>query len=210
MLRECSTHGPFRGAECEECGEEGRFIMNDRELDHLGRIMAGILRHFPDRFDLEMDPRGWVDIEDMCEAIRDRRDRFHWLRVRHIESVCETDPKGRYELDAGFVRATYGHSLKLDMDLPTEGVPDTLFYPVAEEELELVLDRGLTPSDRAMVHLSETYENALSAGLRRVENPIILEIDAARAISDGYPIFSAGKTVYTTENVPGDYITQTE
>lgn len=209
MLRECESHGYFRGTECPECGHEGRFLMSDRELDHLGRIMAGVLRHFPDRFDLEMDENGWVVLDDMCEQVRIRRDRFHWLRPRHVEAIAATDPKGRYDIsEDGLIRATYGHSMKLDLDLPTDNIPDALFYPVAEEELDIVLDRGLTPSDRAMVHLSESYENALSAGLRRVENPIILEIAARKAREDGHTIYKAGKMVYTAESVPPEYITR--
>lgn len=210
MLRECPDHGYFRGAECSECGVEGDFLMNDEELNHLGRIMAGILRHFPDRFGLEMDPHGWVDLEAMVESIQEKRDRFHWLRPRHVNAVAATDPKGRYEIEDERIRATYAHSLELDWEFPTDGIPDTLYFPVAEEELELVLERGLSPRDRALVHLSETYESALSAGLRRVENPIILEVAAEKAAEDGNTIWNASKTVYTTEHVPGEYLSRSQ
>ncbi len=207
MLRESSA-GYFRGTTCPETGEEGDFLMNDEELNHLGRIMAGVLRHFPDRFGVEMDPHGWVDVDELVEAIQEKRDRFHWLRPRHLEAVAATDPKGRYEIEDGNIRATYAHSIELDWDFPTEGVPDKVYFPVSEEELDLILERGLSPRDRSLVHLSETYENALSAGLRRVENPIILEIDAARAQKEGVVIWNSGKTVYTTEHVPGEFLTR--
>lgn len=209
MLRDCPDHGPFRGKVCPDCEQEGKFLINDRELDNLGRIMAGILRHFPDRFDLEISDEGWIDLEAMCEAIREQRDRFHWLRPHHIEAITATDPKGRYVIDDDRIRATYGHSLELDWSsFPTDGIPDKLYYPVAEEELELVLERGLSPADRAMVHLSETYENAVSAGLRRSENPIILEVEAAQAAKQGDPVYRAGKTVYTTEHVPAEFLSR--
>jgi putative RNA 2'-phosphotransferase len=210
MLRECPDHGYARAAECPDCGAEGDFLMNDEELNHLGRIMAGILRHFPDRFGLEMDDHGWVDLEAMVEAIRDERDRFHWLRPRHVNAIAATDPKGRYEIDEGRIRATYAHSLELDWDFPTDGIPESLYYPVAEEELDLVLERGLSPNDRALVHLSETYESALSAGLQRVENPIILEVAAQKAAEDGNTVWNASKTVYTTEHVPGEYLSRAQ
>jgi len=43
MLRECPTHGYFRGETCEDCGKEGRFLMNEHELNRVGRILARIL-----------------------------------------------------------------------------------------------------------------------------------------------------------------------
>jgi putative RNA 2'-phosphotransferase len=119
-----------------------------------------------------------------------------------------TDPKGRYQFDKDRIRATYGHSVEVDLDLPTEGIPDTLYYPVTEEELDVVLERGITPTERKAVHLSETYQNAVEAGQRRGEHPIILAVDARKAISDGQVIKQAGKTVYITETVPSRYITQ--
>jgi len=184
--------------------------MNDEELNHLGRMMAGILRHFPDRFGLEMSDTGWVDLGEMVEAIEDKRDRFHWLSPRHVRAVAATDPKGRYEVDEGRIRATYAHSLDLEWDFPTDGIPQTLYYPVSREEVDLVLERGLSPRDRSLVHLSETYESALSAGLRREENPIILEVQAEKAAEEGNTIWNASKSVFTTEHVPGKYLSRAQ
>ena len=45
-------HGFFRGEKCPLSGEEGVLVMSPRHLDQFGRIMAGVLRHFPDKFDL--------------------------------------------------------------------------------------------------------------------------------------------------------------
>ncbi|EQD71912.1 RNA 2'-phosphotransferase, Tpt1 / KptA family protein, partial [mine drainage metagenome] len=56
MLKECVQHGYFRGEGCPICGDESHFFMDDRELDHMARILAGILRHFPDRYGITVDP----------------------------------------------------------------------------------------------------------------------------------------------------------
>jgi len=80
MIRDCNTHGFFDGHNCPACNNEGKFIMSDRERDILGRRMAGILRHFPEKFDLDMDINGWVDVREMVEALRNRDRRMHWLR----------------------------------------------------------------------------------------------------------------------------------
>lgn len=210
MLRECRSHGYFRGDLCGECGEEGKFLMNEHELNRIGRIMAGVLRHFPEKFGVRMDEHGWVDVQELVGQIRRQKEKLHWLRPHHIEAIALTDPKGRYQHDKDRIRATYGHSMRVDLDLPTEGVPDTLFYPVTEEELDVVLERGLTPSGRQMVHLSGTYENALEAGSRRSENPIVLEVDARAAVGEGVVIKRAGKQVFICDDVPSRFLRRAE
>ena len=88
MLKECQNHGYFRVQECPTCNDKGKFLMSDRELNSLSRMMAGTLRHFPERFDLAMDEHGWVNLFDLVDAFRDARDDFHWLRPRPHDVAC--------------------------------------------------------------------------------------------------------------------------
>ena len=89
---------------------------------------------------------------------------YHWLRPHHLVAIAETDAKGRYEVKDDRVRATYGHTLEVDLDLPTENIPDRLYFPVTAEEAAIVLEVGLKPSDRRKVHLSKTAADARAAG----------------------------------------------
>jgi len=90
--------------------------------------------------------------------------------------------------------------------LPTDGIPDVLFYPTTEEESHLLMEAGLRPSDRKMVHLSATFEAALEAGRVRIAQPLILEIDAKTARESGVVIHRAGKTVYTSKEIPNEFL----
>jgi len=209
MLKECAQHGYFRADSCPVCGQPGRFLMNDRELDHLGRILTGILRHFPDRYQLPIDPQGWVSLPQIVRAISQKHPPYHWLRTQHLVAIAETDAKGRYEVRDDRVRATYGHTVDVDLDLPTENIPDHLYYPVTAEEAGIVLEVGLKPSDRKKVHLSKTAADAHSAGAVRTPDPIILEIDAKRARAEGIVIKRAGKTVYLVDQVPSEFLRRT-
>jgi putative RNA 2'-phosphotransferase len=210
MLKECSQHGYFRAESCPVCGQPGRFLMNDRELDHLGRILTGILRHFPDRYGLPVDPHGWVSLPAIVRAIAQKHPVYHWLRVPHLVAIAETDAKGRYEVRDDEIRATYGHTLEIALDLPTENIPEHLYYPVTTEEATIVLEVGLKPSDRKMVHLSKTAADAKAAGTVRTPTPVILEIDVAKAQGAGIVIMRAGKTVFLTEGVPSEYLRRWE
>ncbi len=206
MLKECKEHGYFRADTCPVCGDEGRFLMNTDELDRLSRTMAGVLRHFPDRFDLKMDSHGFVDLREFVNALQRKQRRYHWVRPHHIIAIIETDNKGRYEYRDGKIRATYAHSFDVELDLPAGGTPDKLYYPTTQEEVDIVLETGLKPSDRKMVHLSKGIGDAVNAGRVRTESPIIIEVDARGATSDGIIIQKAGRTVYLTSDMPPKYL----
>jgi putative RNA 2'-phosphotransferase len=208
MLKECAQHGYFRDEKCPVCGQPGRFMMNDRELDHLGRVMTGILRHFPEKYGLEMDAHGWIPLPRLVQAISGRHRGYHWLRGHHLVAIAESDPKGRYEVREDQIRATYGHTLEVDLDLPTENVPEQLYFPVTPEEAAIVLEVGLKPSDRRKVHLSKTAADARTAGAVRNPQPVILAIDARGARADGLVIMQAAKTVYLTDQVPPKYLSR--
>ncbi len=207
MLAQCRQHGYFRGELCPLCDQKGRFLMKDHEIDRVGRMMAGILRHFPERFELQMDGRGWVDLEQFVESIkRSRQNYARWLRTEHIQALVETDEKGRYQIDGGMVRATYAHSVDVNLDDLPEATADHLYFPVAEEELDMVLETGLRPSDRNMIHLSGSAEKAYSAGRVHMHDPIILSVDVGKANMGGNFIFRAGKAVYVTDAVEPECI----
>lgn len=206
MLKECRSHGFFRGEICPNCGDKSKFLLDDRELELLGRTMAGILRHFPERYGLDMDEQGWVDLRDFVTAVQIRHKKFRFLKPHHVLGIIDTDPKGRYQFLEGKIRATYAHSCDVDLDLPTDDIPEILYFPTTEEECSILLEIGLKPSDRKMVHLSGTLPSAMEAGRVRVNDPVILEVDAEKATDEGVEIGKAGKTVYTTKDVPPDYL----
>tara|TARA_Y100001001_G_scaffold25733_1_gene21632 strand:+ start:938 stop:1606 length:669 start_codon:yes stop_codon:yes gene_type:complete len=199
-------HGFFRGEKCPLSGEEGVLVMSPRHLDQFGRIMAGVLRHFPDKFDLEMDKQGWVEATEFVEAVKLQRRHFHFLETKHLQAVVETDPKGRYQLNSGRLRATYAHTLDLDLDLPTDQNPEHLYFACSQEDSDEYLEHGLYPGDRNMVHLSSTRLNALEAGRHIIGKPIVLLADVRAVEGAGHEIMKAGTTVYLTKDIPGEFL----
>jgi putative RNA 2'-phosphotransferase len=184
--------------------------MSDRELDSLGRIMAGVLRHFPEKLGVTIDGHGWVDISEFVEAVGVSRSGFQWLRDHHVEAIALTDPKGRYQVDGGMIRATYGHTIDVRLDdLPLAEIDD-FYYPVTEEEIDIILEGGLNPIDRKNVHLSGSIEKAIEAGKVRTEIPLILRIDGKSAKEDGVKIYRAGKDVYITDRIDAKYISKAD
>lgn len=207
MLRVCNQHGYFRGEVCTRCSNKGKFLMNTNELDITSRLLARLLRHNPPKYKLRVDKQGYVNLHKLIYTIRRIRPQFYWLRPHHIRAVVETDPKGRYQLVENKIRATYGHTFDIpELNLPTDNIPAKLYYPTTEAEVELLLETGLKPTDRKKVHLSKTPETAEEAGKHRCESPLILEVDTKRMLESGFVIYRAGTTVFTTAEVPPEFI----
>ena len=180
--------------------------MSDREAERLGRIMAGVLRHFPEKFGLEMDLNGWVNMSDFAVSVQNKNRRMHWIRPHHFQAITDVDEKGRYEVKGGMVRATYAHSVDIELDLPTDDIPDISFFPVQRGAEDEVLGMGLLPANRRHVHLSRTFEGAWEAGSVHHDQPVIIEVDCIRAVADGYVFHRAGHRVILVEEVPPAYI----
>lgn len=210
MLNQCDEHGYYRAEECPVCHEKGKFLMNERELNALSRIIAGALRHFPEKIGLLMDGHGFVEIVQLIDAIGTSRSGFTWLRPNHIKALVETDPRERYQIDGGMIRAKYGHSINVDLsDLP-ESDADEFFYPVTEEESDIVIESGIRPIDRKKVHLSTSIKKAIEAGRVRTDVPMILRVDGVKARKDGVEIYQATEDVCVTEFIDAKYLSKVD
>lgn len=208
-LKICQVHGPFRGETCPICGEDGKLLLNDWELEAISRIITGILRHFPEKFDVHVDEKGWAKIEDIVEGIRNKERKFRWLKPQHVEAFVLTDPKGRFQMDnvERKVRAVYGHSINVDLsDLPNDNLPDKLFYAIVPEEEEFISEIGIKPGERKWVHLSKTYDEAYIAGRHRSDDPLVFEINVKDATENGVEIHRATKTIYISKDIPPQFI----
>ena len=180
--------------------------MRTGERNSLARRLALVLRHAPEKFDLEMDINGWIDVKDIIKQFNTGGERLHWLRPHHFRVIADTDQKGRYEIRGNTIRATYGHTVEIELDLPTDNIPDALYFPCDPEQCDNLLEVGLTPSGRAHVHLSATIRNAAEAGHVHFPLPTILEVDTAQMYAAGETVWHAGVTVYLTESVPPEYL----
>jgi len=205
QIRKCPVHGYFKGTSCPQCGEEGKFILSEEEVDILGRTITKILRHKPEKYHLEIDEHGYVNIDEMVQEIRFYNRRLHFVGPSHIYAVILTDGKGRYQLSDNkrYLRATYGHTIDVDLsDLPSDGIPEILYYPTSEEEFDILKENGILPSDRRWVHLSSSAEKAYIAGLYHFDSPLLIPIKSNVVLESGEKIYHAGQEVFICKFVP--------
>lgn len=201
MIKRCPEHGFFRGEQCV-CGNAGQIVLEEERSEKLGRLVAGALRHFPDDLGLEMSPRGWVDLDDLSEAIGTR---YRWANKRLVIALVQSDPKERYEIREGKIRAKYGHSVDVNLDYPLNELPD-LYYGANEEEADRILEVGLKAATQRYVHLSTTSEKAWYVGTFRTNSPRVIRVDAKAAQRAGVKMMTVSDDIVISENVPPEYL----
>lgn len=164
--------------------------------------MSYVLRHRPDKAGISLDAQGWIGAVDLAEALSAVGPP---VSLAQIEHVVATSDKQRFELVDGRIRAAQGHSIQVDLDLPTATPPAKLYHGTVQRFLPSIRSQGLKPGTRRHVHLSPDRETATRVGSRRGE-PVILVIDAARMAADGYDFYRSSNGVWLTDSVPVKYL----
>ena len=210
-VRTCDDHGFFEGATCPDCGASGAHVVDGGRRRQLSKFVSGALRHFPEDAGLELDEHGWTPLRELVIAVEQK---YSWPDRETVEAIVATDPKGRFERnpetggDPDRVRAAYGHSVDVTIDVSDGPVPETLYHGTAPRNLESILAEGLRPMNRQQVHLSASIETAADVGNRHADDPVVLEVDAAAMARDGHDIAKRGEATYTTDRVPPEYLSK--
>ncbi|MFC7019413.1 MULTISPECIES: RNA 2'-phosphotransferase [Haloarcula] len=210
-IARCPTHGYHERTTCPDCGAESEHVLDGARRRRLSKFTSGALRHFPDDAGIELDAAGWTPFDALVAAVREK---YGWATRAHVEGVVTTDPKGRFEVageaPARRVRAAYGHSVDVDLEVSDGPVPDELYHGTAPRNLEAIFETGLKPMGRQQVHLSGTVADAREVGARHAADPVVLAVDAAAMWADGHAVSRRGDATYTTDRVPPRYLSRVD
>jgi len=177
--------------------------MDDR-LTQSSKFLSYVLRHNPDALNLDLDPGGWADVETLIEQARAEGRSLSRSRIKHLIAAGE---KTRFTLsdDESKIRANYGHSIAVNLDLTPTAPPNELYHGTAETALPSIRSEGLHPQSRQYVHLSPTPEEAESVG-RRHGTPVVLTIEAPALSEAGFTLYRSTETVWLTRHVPARFL----
>jgi len=171
-----------------------------KERIKISKFMSYILRHNPMGMKVSCD--GYMSVEDVLSLMQKR---YPWLDKSTLDEIVTEDKKGRFELKGNMIRARYGHSIDISINSSTTDL-DILYHGTTEHSAKGILKEGLKPMKRRKVHLSKTIEDAIEIGGRRTKNPVILQIDARKALREGIRIEKATDTIYVAGSIPESFI----
>lgn len=166
------------------------------------RWMAYVLRHNPARYGLQPDRHGYVDVDEFLTIARRR---YPQMTPEQLRQLIQDGDVGRFELMEGRVRARYGHSIAVDPSGPPVEPPERLYHATDAGRVEAIFSRGLSPMERRMLHLSESFDDALAVAQRRSSQPVIIRVDALAAFRTGIAFYREGR-VYLAPHIPPAFL----
>ncbi|MEU8773080.1 RNA 2'-phosphotransferase [Streptomyces sp. NPDC048606] len=176
--------------------------MDDKRTVKVSKYVSKHLRHQPERIGLTLDPRGWVEIDDLLAAAAAHG--FPLTR-EELDHVVASNDKQRFAVDGTRIRANQGHTVAVDLDLPEAEPPAWLYHGTVARALEAIRAEGLRPMARHHVHLSPDRETATRVGARR-GRPIVLAVDAGAMRAAGHVFRVSANGVWLTEAVPPRFL----
>lgn len=138
--------------------------------DHrrLSKSMAYQLRHSGPASGVPIDKAGFAEMDALAQALK--------VEASEILAVAEHAGEPRFQVRDGRIRALYGHSLAVSIDAGIDvGGPAALYHGSSWEALDAIVDQGLIPMQRRMVHLTNNVDEASAVGERK-GTPIVLVV----------------------------------
>ena len=172
----------------------------------ISKFLSFVLRHQPQAIGINLDENGWVDVVELIEKTN-RSNNDIRLTEAVLEEVVRTNSKKRFAFsdDGTQIRASQGHSVKIDLDLKPVEPPEKLFHGTATRFVDSILKDGLIPKQRHHVHLSKDLATASQVG-KRHGKLAILEVDTKKMYESGYKFYVSDNGVWLTDSVPVEFI----
>ncbi len=171
----------------------------------LGRFISLVLRHHPEAINITLDKEGWADTRELLDGINATGRR---IDMTALERIVRENNKQRYSFNAdkSKIRANQGHSIPVDIKMRQVTPPDRLYHGTSETNLPLIKESGIKKMSRLYVHLSYDVETAVTVGSRHGK-PVVLIIDTAAMVKDGYTFMLSDNGVWQSQDIPFKYVT---
>lgn len=168
--------------------------------------MSDALRHEPWLYDLELDEAGWVDVDQLLDALHRLDDRWADVDRSTLARMVTASDKQRHELAENRIRAIYGHSVPGRILREPAAPPFVLYHGTDPAVLDDVLATGLRPMRRQYVHLSPDRATAVQVGLRKARPCAVLRVDAGEASAAVVAFYRGNDHVWLADTVPPQYM----
>lgn len=171
----------------------------EKDLNRKGRYITLLLRHKPEKENLDMDKNGWVEVKQLLSRLS--------LSKNELDIIVDKDNKTRFSYSSNElkIRCNQGHSIDVDVELLETQPPDILYHGTAWKSIESIYKKGITKQSRLYVHLSDNLETAGVVGKRHGSEHILI-IDSFQMFNDGIPFYLSKNGVWLTDYIDIKYI----
>jgi putative RNA 2'-phosphotransferase len=176
--------------------------MDERRVVRVSKYLSKHLRHRPERIGITLDAGGWVAVDALLAAAA-----AHGFPIApgELAQVVAANDKQRYVVEDGRIRASQGHSVPVDLDLPVVVPPPVLFHGTVSRSLAAIRAEGLRAMNRHHVHLSADRQTATRVGARR-GRAVVLVVDADAMNAAGHRFHRSANGVWLVDHVPPGFL----
>jgi putative RNA 2'-phosphotransferase len=179
--------------------------MTESQIKTASKMLSLVLRHEPQKLNLNMDTKGWVNVEELLLNFSKKN---FTMSFEDLAQIVAENNKKRFAFndDKTKIRASQGHSLDfLEMDyLPIEP-PEILYHGTSVDVVDIIKKEGIKKQSRQYVHLSQETETAKNVGGRHGK-PFIFTILAKKMHENGYIFYKSENGVWLTDFVPVEFL----
>ncbi len=178
--------------------------MNETQTIKISKFLSLVLRHQPDKLGIVLDDSGWTNVAVLIAKMGKK---FPGFNMAMLEYVVENNNKKRFSLNKAktMIRASQGHSVKVDLDYASILPPEILYHGTAPQFLAAIRKSGLQKMKRHHVHLSKDLATAIDVG-GRLGTPTILQVRAGEMYRQGHEFYVSENGVWLTDAVPPQFI----
>lgn len=178
--------------------------MDTKQRKRKSKFLSLVLRHQPEQIGIQLDPAGWVDVDELLEALSSNR---RGMSLEQLQAVVQQNDKQRFSFsaDGKRIRASQGHSVEVDLGYESVPPPEFLLHGTPEQFLPAIRESGLKRMQRHHVHLHEDTQVATAVGQRRGKS-VILKIRASEMHLAGHLFYVTPNSVWLVDQVPPEYI----
>lgn len=170
----------------------------------ISKFLSLVLRHRPEVIGLGLDENGWTTVEHLLTQMNENG---RAIDLKILEEVVANNDKKRFAFneDKTKIRASQGHSIKVNLGYEAIEPPETLFHGTATRFVNSIRKQGIITKGRHQVHLSKDQKTATTVGARHGV-PVVLIVQSSEMQKDGYLFYQSENGVWLTNHVPTQYI----
>ena len=178
------------------------------DITALSKFLSYVLRHHPEDIGLDLGDNGWAEVSELIEKAHNEGRHLDRDAIQHI---MRNSSKQRFILssDGKYIRAGYGHSIDVDLQLKPKTPPEKLYHGTGRNNVASILADGIQARSRNFVHISTTIDEARKVGGRHGE-PEILLVFSNQMDREGYDFYQSESenSIWLTNYVPPKFIEQ--
>jgi len=146
------------------------------------------------------DSDGFVPYKELLQAIHEEPD-WHYVMQSHINEVLLGKDRHLFQTGDNQIR-TAERRWQFDIDKPSQPLPKLLLTPIKRKAHPVVMEKGLKSGQGKYLVLSPDIKMAERIGSRRDQKPVLLEIMADAAQSEGVLFYPFGNLFLSSEIPP--------